>query len=300
MILVTGATGYIGSHLVAGLRNEGLPVVCLVRKETSPRQIQFLTSCGATTVCGDLLQPDQLVPLLTGKVTRVVHLVGSIVASRKESFDTVHRGKTAALVALCKRIGVEKIVLLTAVGAAADAGSEYGRTKWLAEEEVRKSGIPYMILRASLVFGNLGALRNSKMLVRLAELVRRTPFVPVMGNGKNRIQPVFIGDLVTCLIKAVTDDKLAGKTVDIAGPEQMPFDRLIDLIADHYELRRIKVHIPIPLIYPAAFLLEKILPVPPVSRDQLKLLQTDNVCDIGEMKKLFPVRLATFAEEFKL
>jgi len=300
MILVTGASGYIGSHLVAGLRNEGLPVVCLVRKETPQKQIQYLTACGAQYVTGDLSDPDALIPQIQGKVKRVVHLVGSIVASKSESFETVHRKKTAALVGLCRKIGVEKIVLLTAVGAAADAPSEYGRTKWLAEEEVRKGGIPYVILRASLVFGNLGGLRNSKMLIRLGELVKRTPFVPVLGNGRNKVQPVFIGDLVTCLKKAVTDDKLRDKTFEIAGPEQMTFDQMLDKIADYYDVRRIKIHIPIPLIYPAAFILEKILPVPPVSRDQLKILQTDNICDVEEMKKNFPVRMVTFSDGFKL
>lgn len=300
MIFVTGASGYIGSHLVASLRNEGLPVICLVRKETSQTQIQYLTACGAQYVVGDLLEPDALIPYIQGKVTRVVHLVGSIVASKKESFETVHCRKTAALVSMCKKIGVEKIVLLTAIGAASDALSEYGRTKWMAEEEVRKSGIPYVILQASLVFGNLGGLRNSKMLIRLGELVKRTPFVPVLGNGRNKVQPVFIGDLVTCLKKAVTDDRLRDKTIQIAGPEQMTFDQMIDKIADYYEVRRIKIHIPIPLIYPIAFVLEKILPVPPVSRDQLKILQNDNICDIEEMKKNFPVRMVTFAEGFKL
>jgi NADH dehydrogenase len=300
MILVTGASGYIGSHLVASLRNEGLPVVCLVRKETPQAQIQYLCACGAQCVTGDLLDAGTLVPQIQGKVKRVVHLVGSIVASKSESFQTVHREKTARLVSICKEIGVEKIVLLTAVGAAADAQSEYGRTKWMAEEEVRNSGIPYLILRASLVFGNLGGLRNSKMLIRLGELVQRTPFVPVLGNGKNKIQPVFIGDLITCLKKAVTDDQLSGKTFDIAGPEQMTFDAMIDKIADYYDVRRIKIHIPIPLVYPMAYILEKILPVPPISRDQLRLLQKDNVCDIEEMKKNFPVKMVSFKDGFKL
>ncbi|MFC2149633.1 NAD-dependent epimerase/dehydratase family protein [Candidatus Auribacterota bacterium] len=300
MILVTGASGYIGSHLVLSLCQDGKKVFCLVRKTTPKAQIDFLRSCGAEVVEGDLSDCAAFLPVIEGKVKRVVHLVGSIVASKKESFEAVHRGKTAAIVDLCKKINAEKIVLLTAVGAAPDAESEYSRTKWLAEEEVRKSSIPYVILRASLVFGNEGGLRNSKMLVKLSKMVRHFPVIPFIGSGKSLVQPVFIGDLVACLKKAVCDDSIVNKTFEIAGPEKMTFDELIQKIADHNDVRRIIMHIPTALMKPLADLLEKVLEAPPVSRDQMKLLEKDNVCDVTDMENTFPVKMVKFSEGFSL
>ncbi|MDP8263279.1 MAG: NAD-dependent epimerase/dehydratase family protein [Candidatus Ancaeobacter aquaticus] len=300
MILVTGATGYIGSHLVLSLRQDGQSVLCLVRKNTPQESIDFLKSHGAEIIQGDLLNLDPLIDQVQGKVKKVVHLVGSIVASKQESFETVHKKKTKALISLCQKIGAKKIVLLTAVGASPDAESDYLKTKFMAEEEVRNSGIPYVVLRASLVFGNDGGMRNSKMLIKLSRLVQRTPFVPFIGTGQSLVQPVYIGDLIICLKKSVLDDTVKDKTFEIAGPEKMSFNQMIQKIADYYDVRRIIVHIPTTIMIPIATLLEKIIPAPAVSCDQIKLLKKDNVCDTKLMEETFPVNMIKFEDGFKI
>ena len=190
LIVVDGATGYLGSHLVSTLVQRGYRVRCLVRRENSMNTDESIE-------CIDVDYSKELDPELFSGALALVHLIGSIAPRRGESLSGLHRGITARVVnaAVAAAVPPEKIIQITALGASADAPSEYHRTKWLAEEVVRASGIPYVILRPSLILGRLVGKRDSKLVQRLLTFIRRKPFVPLVRGGSSRIQPIFVQDV---------------------------------------------------------------------------------------------------------
>ena len=175
MILVTGGTGFVGSHLIQRMCKEGLPVRAVAR---SPDKVQALKDLGVEVVKGDVSDKASLEQATAG-VERVIHLVGIIQESPGETFHGVHVDGTRNLLEAAKKNNVRGFFYQSALGARPNAKSEYHKTKWEAEELVRASGIPYTILRPSLIYGS-----GDRFTIRLSEMIRLSPLLPVIGSGK--------------------------------------------------------------------------------------------------------------------
>jgi nucleoside-diphosphate-sugar epimerase len=173
---------------------------------------------------------------------------------------------------------VTKLVQVTALGTAENAANDYHATKWQAEQYIRDSGCRFVILRPSLIIGRQVGTRDSKLVARYLELIRTRPAVPVIGGGHNKIQPIFIGDLVRALEKAVCSDELDNQVYEIGGPEVLPMRefvaRLIKMAGSNKPIRTV----PIFAARLAAWFCQSTQEVPLVSSDQIKLSTTDNIC----------------------
>jgi len=278
LILVTGATGFVGRHLVAHLRKQGAPVRCLVR---TPGKAGALAELGAEVVPGDILAPDTLEKAAAG-VQRVVHLVGIIQERGTATFDAIHVEGTRNLLEACRGKGIRCFLYQSALGTRPDARSRYHQTKWQAEELVRASGLPYTISRPSLIYG-----RGDDFTTRLVRALRMAPVALVPGPGTAKLQPLFIEDLVRCLHRMLVDPGFLGETVEMGGPEQLTLDRVIQAIARAVKRPRPLCHLPVGLLRPAAAIMEALLPTPPLTRDQLVMLQEDNVCAVDSVARRF-------------
>lgn len=290
MILVIGGTGFVGSHLVRRMRREGLPLRALVR---NPDKAQALADLGVEAVPGDLSDKASLEKAVAG-AERVIHLVGIIQEAHGVTFKGVHVEGTRTIVEAARKAGVRHFFYQSALGARPGAKSEYHKTKWHAEELVRASGIPYTILRPSLIYGP-----GDQFTLRLAEIIRQAPVLPIIGSGKSRIQPIAIDDVVSCIVKAVSSDAFLNESYEIGGPEQLTYEEVTRAIAEAMGIRRPAVHVPMLFMRSMARVLEAVLPKPPVTSDQLIMLNEDNVCSMRDLREVFGIEPTKFQEGLK-
>jgi NADH dehydrogenase len=287
MILVTGASGFVGSNLIRRLRKDNIAVRAVVR---TPAKAQALADLGAEVVPGDIADPASLEVIAQG-CEKVIHLVGIIQEGRGFTFRSVHVEGTRNILEAVKKAGVNHFIYQSALGTRENAKSEYHRTKWEAEKLVIASGIPYTILRPSLIYGP-----GDLFTIRLAEMIRLSPVLPVIGTGRSKIQPVYIEDVASCIMKILLDGQHLGKTYEIGGPEQLTYEEVTKAIATVLGVRRPVVHMPLFFMRTMAKVAESVLPKPPVTTDQLIMLQEDNVCDMRDIREVFGIEPVVFRE----
>ena len=174
---------------------------------------------GVEQVRADVVSGEGLAEAMAG-VEKVVHLVGVITEKGSQRFDAVIRGGTANIVDEAERAGVRKLVYVSAIGAAPDPKFPYWHAKWLAEQAVTASSLNYTILRPSLLFGPEDDFFN-----RLNRLVRRAPVVPVAGNGKTRFQPIWVEDVVSCIVACLRRARTTARPSRSAGRSTTPTTR---------------------------------------------------------------------------
>lgn len=287
MILVTGATGFVGSHLVKRMRQEGQKVRAVVR---TPAKAQALKDLGVEVVPGDISDLASLEAAAHG-CERVIHLVGIIQEGRGFTFRSVHVEGTRNILDAAKKAGVRHFIYQSALGTRENAKSEYHRTKWEAEKLVKASGIPYTILRPSLIYGP-----GDLFTIRLAEMIKLSPVLPVIGSGRSKIQPIYIEDVASCIVKIAAGDPHLGRTYEIGGPEELSYEEVTKAIARALGVNRPVVHLPLSFMRGIALVAESVLPKAPVTMDQLIMLQEDNVCDMKDIREVFGIEPVQFRE----
>ena len=274
MILLTGGTGYVGSHLLARLRGRGEPVRVLVR---DPARHQHLATGNVGLASGDVTDPPSLAEAMQG-VDTVIHLV-AIIRERGAgvTFERLNYGGAVNVVNAAKTAGVKRILHQSALGARSDPRLPYFDTKHRAEEYVKGSGLSYAILRPSVIFGE-----GDEFVNKLAGLVRRplfilpAPVVPVLGDGSTPFSPIWMGDYVDAAVAVLDDPARDGQVYELGGPRVITYERMLDEIMQVVGIRRRKVHVPIGLMRLPVFAMDKVLPDPPVTIEQLKMLRLDN------------------------
>ncbi len=291
MILVTGGSGFIGRRVVSRLADGGSNLRVLARGQRHADLPE-----GVEVARGDVVSGEGLPEAMAG-VEKVVHLVAIIRESGGQTFEAnIWRG-TEKVVEAAKAAEVKKLVYVSAIGAQDNPTYRYLHAKWQAERAVKLSGLPYTILRPSIVFGE-----GDEFINALAGLVRYNPVVPVAGDGKARFQPIWVEDLVTCIVACLDEDAHAGQTLEIGGPEQLTYDELLDVVKEALGRSRIKVHVPLAVMRPLAQVMEWVLPKPPVTGEQLKMLALDNIAETDSVMRHFgiqPRRLADSLDYIK-
>ncbi len=290
-VLVDGATGYLGSHLVNRLCLSGADVRALVHPGARSADIDFLKQQGATVFTADLSAPTAT-DAFEGCAS-VVHLIGSVAPKKGERLEELHAGQTRNLVTACKNASVKRIVMITSLGASRNANNTYHMTKWMAEEEIRQSGVDYVILRPPLLIGRVVGNRDSKLVRRYREIIIGKKVVPLINGGKNNVQPLFVGDLVEAIYQCLQPDRVnvLGRELEVGGPEVLTLRQFVEKFMDV-----LGVHKPIVSLHPAlanvlAVICEATQSVPTVNRDQVKLALSDNVCTDNALLSVLNLQL---------
>ena len=285
-VAVTGATGFVGRSTVQALLAAGHRVTAVVHR--TPGGSQFDPS--VVIVSGNVDDPKSLKAAFLN-IDCVVHLVGIIAETRKLTFDkTVARG-TAHVVDACREAGVKRIVYLSAMGTGPDAPSRYHQSKYRAEQAVISSGLEYVLLRPSVIYG-----RGDGFISMLTNMVKKMPIVPVVGDGRYRLQPVYIDDVTAAIVLACERAEAAGQTVDLGGPEKLEYVQILGILETVLNKRRPNLFLPLWLMRSSAALLELVLKPAPLTRDQLTMMQMGNTGDIGRMKTLFGIEPRSLKE----
>ena len=281
-VAINGATGYIGTHVADELINRGEQPVCLVRKRSS-RDARFLASRGATVVKADAQTTDtSMVESLKG-CDRLVHLIGSIAPPKGTRLEDLQTGTAQRFLEAAAQAGVQKVVMVTALGCGPHAASEYHRTKWLAEEALRASGLNWVVIRPSLVVGRTVGHRDSKLVRRYLDLIANKPRVPLILGGHSRVQPIAVSDLAQALGHVLMSDRWDRSTLQIAGNERLSTR---EFVAELMRVRRVDkdfLTIPGPLAWFAAVICETFQTVPLISRDQLRIARVDGCVDQNDL-----------------
>jgi uncharacterized protein YbjT (DUF2867 family) len=297
---VFGGSGFIGRYVVRELARAGHTVRVAV---TDPGGARFLQTQGKV---------GQIVPLAAGvtdedAVARavvgadlVVNLVGILFERRAGDFQRLQAEGAGRVARVSAAQGVERLVHVSAIGADPASPSAYGRTKAEGEAAVRAAFPSATILRPSIVFGPEDGFFN-----RFAGLTRVLPFMPVIA-GDTRFQPVYVGDVADAVLAAAERDDAPGRTYELAGPRTATFRELLRYILETTGHRRPLVDIPMGLARLQARLGE-FLPTPPLTRDQLLMLQRDNVqasgalglADLGIQPKALEAVVPTYLTRFR-
>jgi uncharacterized protein YbjT (DUF2867 family) len=267
MILVTGGTGYVGSRLVQKLVEQGRPVRLLVR-DTAEGMRKFPT--GVEFARGDVTEPETLPAAMAG-VETVIHLVAIIRERGGLTFEKVNYQGTVNVVDAEKEAGVRRHLQMSALGVLRDPNFPYHDTKYRAEQYVKASGLDWTIFRPSIIFGTGDQFFST--LAGLAKLP--APFV-LPDGGTAQFQPVWLWDVIDAFIAALDDPLTIGQTYELGGPEIMSYKEMVSVLMDVTGKHRPMLPLPAALLKPAAFLFDKVLPKPPVTPEQLKMLRLDN------------------------
>lgn len=278
MILVTGAAGFVGRRVVSELASRGQTVRALVR---TPSTASVLGESGAELVMGDLLNADSLRDACEG-VERVVHLAAVIREQGDRTFRRVNYDGTVNLLEAATAAGVQRIVYASTIGASSEPELPYLYSRWMAEQEVVRSTLAHTMVRFSAGFGEGDEFFNV-----LAAQVKLFPLVPVAGDGSARFQPIAVEDVARCLVAAVEREDMAGQTIEVGGPEHYTYDEILDLIAETIGAKIVKVHVPPALMKPPIGFLETVTPRSPVTLEQLKMLNIDNVTSADSVQTAF-------------
>jgi len=293
VILVTGGTGFVGGHVVHELRGRDLPVRCLVR---DVRKASKLASWGCELAEGDVTDAGSLRRAAAGAET-VVHLV-AIRQGRKEQFERVMVQGTRDLLAAAGDAGARRFVHMSALGTS-EATKDlvpYFRAKWETEGLVRESRIPSVIFRPSFVFGPDGGI-----LPTFLKLAKLTPVTPIIGSGRQRIQPIWADDLARYFAEAVARNDVAGRTFELGGPDVVTWNEFWDRLKRVRGLRRPSLHVPVGLMRVNALLTERLPGNIPLTRDLLKMLEHgDNVVtDDDAAVRAFELRLLALDDQLR-
>ena len=275
VVLVTGASGFIGAALVPRLVEAGYTPRLLVRAALAR------TPSGVEVVTGDVADPRQLAAAAAG-AGAIVHLAAATSSGRLDPATAyrVNVGAASALVEASRASGARVIVVSTQHVYLPRPGL-YGRTKRMADRLLLDSGIPVTVLRPSLVYG----AGTRGVFVKLADLVRRLPVLPVVGPGTWRLRPVFLDDLVSVIVEVVGRPELAGRIYDVGGPESVSFNAFVGAIAQAAGRRVRTVHLPLRLAFAMAWLMERVLHRPPLTTDNVRGAVTDDRCDSRPLER---------------
>jgi NADH dehydrogenase len=235
-LLVTGASSEMGGALIRKLlNNPELKIRAMVHRS-------MVNVPGCEIRPGNLKNLDLLARALSG-VDIVIHMAALTRSSRESNyFETNVRG-TQNLIDACLKSEVKKIVYVSSLAASVNGGG-YSRSKLEAEQCVKNSGMKWVILRPSEVYGQ----RVGDSINRLIHLIQKHIFVPVIGNGQCKLSPVFIDDAVSAMELSIFNEALENETIALAGPEELTYNELVDRVAIFFGVKRFKLHLPTGLI----------------------------------------------------
>ena len=289
-VLVTGAAGFVGTHVCRQLTRRGSRVRGLVRSPA--KAAERLAPMPVDVHVGDVRDETVLRRAMHG-CDAVVHLAAIAIERRGETYEDVNAGGTQRVLDTMRAAGVRRLVHMSQNFAASASPHRFLRSKGIAEDAVRASGTDWTVLRPSVIFG-----REDEFVNVLARLVRLSPLVfPVPGGGRARFQPVAVDDVARVVATALEHDKTVRHAYALGGPAQLTLRQMVERILVAMEARRLLVPLPVVLLRPLIAVAQRLLPNPPVTTELLDLLAIDNVVEGNALHDAFGIMPTPFAPE---
>ncbi len=281
-IAIIGATGFVGSHLVPHLVAQGHGVVAVSR---SGRRLEWWDPA-VETRAADVATGEGMSAAVAG-ADAVVHLVAIPREAGGRRFETVNVDGVRRAVAATEAAGIRRFVHLSVLGVAEDADLAYLHSKWRGEQIVRESGLDWVVLRPSLMFGEGDGFFS---LVRTTLRWWSPGVVVLPGDGSARFQPLSVDDLAIAVEHSLLDEDRPESVYEIGGPDWWTYGEIVDEVIRVTGMRRLKLGMPIPLISALTSVTDRVLPVFPVSHDQIQSLQRPNFTELDAFERAFGVQ----------
>lgn len=271
MILVTGAAGYLGSHVVKRLVEAGRPVRALVRNRAWAEAEGRLANLKIEWVEGDVTQPETLASVVQG-VDTVVHTVAIAIEKGGRTYEAINHQGTVNVVDAARAAGVKRFVNICQLGADPKLPYRFLASKGKAQEYVAASGLAWTAFRPSVIWGPEDEFANT-----FAKLVPISPLIyPIIGNGQAKFQPVWVEDLVTAIVASPDDPATINQDLEIGGPEVLTIAEIERRTLQALRARRVMIRVPVPVLRVMVKLMEVVFPAPPVTTSLLDLLAVNN------------------------
>ncbi len=276
---VIGGSGFVGRHVVRALAKRGYRVRPAMRRPDLAGHLQPLGSVGQIMpVQANVRYPDSVAAACEGADV-VINLTGVLFSSGPQSFDAVHAFGAESCARAARQAGAATFIQMSAIGADADSGAEYARTKAEGEKRARSQFPMCAMVRPSVIFGPEDELFN-----RFAAMARFAPALPLVGGGHTKFQPVFVSDVAEGICRIADGGRdTAAKTFEFGGPEVMTMRDILEFTLDTIDRRRLLVNLPFGLAKLMASVLG-LLPKPILTMDQVELLKSDNL--VSEASKI--------------
>jgi NADH dehydrogenase len=305
LVTVFGGSGFIGAQIVRALARRGARIRVAVRQPHLAHAMRLMGDVGQVEVVQANVRDPGSVARATDGSDAVVNLVGLLFETGRQTFQAVHVDAARTLAEAASAVGA-RMVQMSALGADPVSASRYARTKAGGEAAVREVLPSAVILRPSIVFGPGDDFFN-----KFAEMAVVSPFLPLIGGGRTRFQPVFVGDVARAAAAVTLESQHAGRTFELGGPGVFTFREILDLIQKETGRRRLYAPLPVSvaslvgtLCTPLAFFTPM---APPLTADQVELLKVDNVvsgqfpglADLGVTPETVEALLPTYLYRFR-
>ena len=275
VVAIFGGSGFIGRHLVRKLAQRGAVLRVATRNPAAAIHLKPHGAIGQIVLTPTVLGDDASLLRVISGADHVINLIGILYESRKGDFERLQGRLPGRVGRMAAEAGVGSFVQMSAIGADPTSPSIYARTKAAGEAEATSSYEAATIFRPSIVFGPEDSFFN-----RFAAMSRFAPALPLIGGGNTRFQPVYVGDVADAIVTVIERPGLRGQLYELGGPRVYTFKELLRYMLDILERPRLLVDVPWGVARLQARLLEH-LPQPPLTRDQVELLKSDNVVDPG-------------------
>ena len=301
LVTVFGASGFIGRNIVRELAKRGARVNAVCRDVEKAKFLKPMGVVGQVTpMRADVTDAEAIARAVSG-ASMVVNLVGILHESGRNTFDAVQGTAPGQIAKAAKAAGAEAMVHVSAIGADANSSSHYARSKAAGEAAVREAFPEATILRPSVLFG-----ANDSFFNKFAGLALLSPALPLIGGGTTKFQPVYVDDVADAVMASLAMPAAKGETYELGGPSVYTFRQLMEMILSETNRKAWLVGLPFwAASLKATFL--QILPNPPLTRDQVELLKSDNVvsadaktlADLGIEATSVEIIVPTYLDKFR-
>jgi NADH dehydrogenase len=277
VITVIGGTGFLGRYIVKLLAGAGYTVRVISRNPNAALHLKTAGDVGQVVlVSGNLGKPESLADKLKGSHA-VINLVGILYESGSQRFSGLHTKGPETLAKLAKQAGVKRFIQISSLGIDKAVASRYAQSKLQGEKSLQAIFPEATILRPSVVFGPEDNFFN-----QFACMASLAPALPLIGGGKTRFQPVYVGDVARAVLACLRQDSTQGHTYELAGPQVYTFRQILQYIMNTIGKRRFLLPLPFP-VASAMGAVAQWLPKPPLTLDQVRLLKYDNVASANAL-----------------
>ena len=281
LVVVFGGSGFIGKQVVRALAKRGYRVRVAMRRPHVGAELRVMGDVGQIQIVQANVRFPHSIDAALEDADAVVNLVAVMYESGKQTFEALHVEAAQAIADAAAKRGIKRVVQMSALGAA-PKGANYARSKYRGERAVLDAVPSATILRPSVVFGP-----EDKFFNRFAEMARN-PFLhgmlgvmPLIGGGKTKFQPVFVGDVAEAVVAAVTKREAQGRVYELGGPQTYTFKQLMRFVCDTTDRTPLMLPLPFFIAHPIGLLTNSVFALlpwdPPLSGDQVTMLKRDNV-----------------------
>jgi uncharacterized protein YbjT (DUF2867 family) len=288
MILVTGATGFIGRALIRHLSTTGQQVRVLLRPSPQSPRIPKGVPVEVAVVS---LNDERGVRAALRGVDHIYHLASASTLGRRGNLLTTDIEGTRTLAQAARDAGIQRFIYLSHIGADRASAFPIQKAKGIAEEHIRRSGVPYTIIRSSVLFGPEDRFTNN-----LAGILRVVPFIfPIPSDGRSLIQPLWVEDLVTCLVWTLDNPETINQTYEVGGGEYFTLRQVLETLMDVTRRRRLLVPLPVPWMRALLVMIDSLVPNFNISTYWLDYVAVNRTCPVDNLPRTFGLMPARFA-----